>query len=281
MKIAAVQMNVQIGELERNLTTMLDRLRESRERGAELTIFPECALTGYCMESLAEALPWAQPIPGPVTDRFAAALQELGGYAVFGMLEPSPQGVFNAAALVGAEGVIGSYRKIHLPYLGIDQFATFGDRAFAVHQAGELRIGLGICYDSAFPESIRTMTLQGADLIALPTNFPTGAEQMTRHAINTRALENNIYFAAVNRVGSERGFEFIGESIIAGPSGNTLAQAEGTEETILYAEIDPEKARNKRIVRVPGKHAIDRLADRRPEMYRLLVEPHALERPGR
>ena len=60
---------------------------------------------------------------------------------------------------------------------------------------------------------------------------------MTRHAINTRAMENHIYYAAVNRVGTERGFRFIGESLIAGPNGETLAQATGSEETILYAEL--------------------------------------------
>lgn len=280
-KIAVVQMDVKLGETDRNLEVMLDRLRTARQAGAELTIFPECALTGYCFANLAEAAPVAQSIPGPATQRVQDVLSKVGGFAVFGLLETAPQGVFNAAVLIGPGRMIGSYRKIHLPCLGVDQFATYGDRPFAVHAAGDLRVGLGICYDSAFPESIRVMTLQGADLIALPTNFPTGAEGMVGHAIRTRAMENNIYFAACNRVGEERGFRFIGQSQIADPAGNWLARSEGTAEEILYAEIDPALARNKRIVRVPGKHAIDRLADRRPEMYGLLTEPHHLARPGR
>lgn len=94
-------------------------------------------------------------------------------------------------------------------------------------------------------------------------------------------MENNIYFAACNRVGEERGFRFIGRSLIADPTGRVLSQASGENPEILYAEIDPAKARNKRIVRVPGKHAIDRMADRRPEFYGKLVEPHDLPRPGR
>lgn len=281
MKIAAVQMNVRIGDVPHNLSTMLASLRESREAGAALTIFPECALTGYCFDSLDEARPHAEAIPGPATEAFTETLRDVGGFAVFGTIEPSLHGVYNAAVLVGPEGVIGSYRKIHLPFLGVDQFACYGDRPFEVHQAGDLRVGLAICYDSAFPESARTMTLLGADLVALPTNFPTGAENMTRYAINTRAMENNIYFAAVNRVGMERGFQFIGRSLIADPAGNTLARSEGTDPEILYAEVDPRQSRNKRVTRVPGKHAIDRLADRRPEMYGLLVEPHTLPRPGR
>ena len=94
-------------------------------------------------------------------------------------------------------------------------------------------------------------------------------------------MENAVYFMAVNRVGFERGFRFIGQSSVCDPSGETLAQASKDQEEILYAEIDPAKARNKRIVRVSDKHQIDRLADRRPEMYGMLTEPHNLKRPGR
>jgi predicted amidohydrolase len=281
MKIAGVQMDVTIGEVDQNVQRMIDRLRETRAAGAELTIFPECAATGYCFDSLDEARPYAESIPGPITERMAAACAELGGFAVFGMLEVEGESVFNAAVLVGAEGVLGSYRKVHLPFLGVDMFASYGDRPFAVQSAGDVRVGMSICYDSAFPESSRVMTIQGADLIALPTNWPPGAECVAEHVIATRAMENAVYFAAVNRVGTERGFEFIGRSRICAPNGETLAVSTGADEEILYAEIDPEQARNKRVVRVPGKHAIDRLADRRPEMYGLLVEPHNMKPPGR
>jgi predicted amidohydrolase len=93
-------------------------------------------------------------------------------------------------------------------------------------------------------------------------------------------MENAVYFISVNRVGTERGFRFIGMSKIADPSGETLAEASGTGEEILYAEIDPAKARRKHFIRVPGKHEIDRLADRRPEMYGVLVQPHSLKSPN-
>lgn len=281
MKVAAVQFDVKIGEIEHNRTRIIDFIKETRTHGAELTIFPECALTGYCFESVVEALPFTEPAPGPSTDFIVKTLKEVEGFAVFGMLTPSDDGVFNTAVLAGPDGVIAAYRKIHLPGLGIDQYATYGDCPFEVHDLGEIKVGLAICYDSAFPESSRIMALQGADLIALPTNFPTGAENMTKYAINTRAMENKIYFAAVNRVGTERGFRFIGETTIADPDGNTLGKGSGTDEEILYFEVDPRKSREKRIVRVPGKHAIDRMADRRPEMYTKLVEPHSLPRPGR
>jgi predicted amidohydrolase len=189
--------------------------------------------------------------------------------------------IFNAAVLVGPAGVVGSYRKVHLPYLGIDMFTSYGDRPFAVHAAGDLNVGMNICYDAAFPEAARSLALLGADLIALPTNWPPGAECTAASVINARALENAVYYIAVNRVGTERGFDFIGRSKIVDTNGQTLVETRGLGEEILYAEIDTARSRRKHIIRVPGKHEIDRLADRRPEMYGLLTEPHNLKSPGR
>lgn len=280
MKIAAVQMDVKLGEVARNLSAIETRFREAIGNGAELVVFPECALTGYCFETLDEALPYAQSIPGPATQQLSAVCAEASACAIFGMLELDGDQVYNAAVLIGPDGVIGSYRKTHLPFLGVDQHVSPGNEPFAVHTAGNLRVGMNICYDSAFPEASRCLTLLGADLIALPTNWPPGAECVAGHVLNTRAMENAVYFAAANRVGEERGFRFIGLSRICAPDGSTLATSEDDLETILYAEIDPERSRNKRVEREVGRHAIDRLADRRPDLYGSLTQQHALERPG-
>lgn len=280
-RIAGVQMDIQLGEVDKNLSRMCEKLTEASRGGAHLTVFPECAVPGYCFSSLEEALPYAQTVPGPATDRMVQKCAELKCFALFGMLERDGNRVFNAAVLVGPEGVVGSYRKIHLPFLGIDMFSTPGDRPFAVQSAGPVRVGMNICYDAAFPETARCLSLLGADLIALPTNWPPGAECTADCVINARAMENGVYFIAVNRVGTERGFSFIGRSKIVDPVGKTLAEAQTLGEEILYADIDPEWARNKHVIRVPGKHEIDRLADRRPEMYGPIVEPHQLKRPGR
>lgn len=280
MKIAGVQMDVQLKEVSRNVEKMISSLRQTAAQGAALTIFPECAATGYCFESLEEARPFAEPIPGPITQHLSAACAETGTFAVFGLLECEDDAVYNAAVLIGPQGVVGSYRKVHLPFLGVDQFVSYGNRPFAVHNAGEVKIGMNICYDGAFPEAARCLTILGADLIALPTNWPAGAQCMAEHTINTRAMENGVYFAAVNRVGTERGFRFIGRSRICNPAGKTVAVGSPEGEEILWAEIDPQQARHKRVSREPGKDALDRLADRRPDMYGLLVQPHHLPRPG-
>lgn len=281
MRIAAVQMDVTLADVAGNLDRMIAKIREARSAGAELTIFPECALTGYCFTNIEEARPYAETIPGPSVNRMIGVCEELGGYVVFGMLERHGDRIFNALALVGPEGLIASYRKIHLPYLGVDMHTDFGDRPFAIHEINGVRIGMNICYDGGFPEPARCLALMGADLIVLPTNWPPGAEAAAEYAINTRAMENTVYYAAADRIGVERGVSFIGKSKICDPLGKTIAFADHTDEAILYADIDVARSRNKHLIRKAGVNEVNRIADRHPEMYGKLVEPHSLKRPGR
>jgi predicted amidohydrolase len=291
--IAVAQIDITFADRARNLERMMEVLRETAAKGATLTVFPEAALTGYCFDSLEEAREHAEPIPGPSlspfaprkgdpsrsegrhllsTERMASVCRELGVFVIYGLLESDGERLFNACVLVGPDGVVGSYRKIHLPYLGVDRFTTPGDRPFAVHEAAGMRIGMHICYDGGFPESARVLALLGADLVVLPTNWPPGAECMAGCAVNTRAMENNIYYAACDRVGDERGFHFIGLSKVCDPSGRVLAEAPHDREEILYAQIDVARARQKRIIRVPNLHEIDRMRDRRPEFYGEIIK---------
>jgi predicted amidohydrolase len=272
-KIAGVQMDCRLGDASLNLAAVRTALRRAAGQGARLVVFPECALTGYAYESRDEAVPLAEAVPGPATEALAADCRELNVWAVVGMLERAGDDLFNACALVGPDGVAASYRKIHLPFLGVDRFTTPGDRPFAVYDLGGLRVGMNICYDGSFPESARTLMLLGADLVVLPTNWPPGAVSTVRYLIQARALENHVFYAAVNRVGEERGFRFIGQSRAVGCDGDLLACA-GDGPEILYAEIDPAVARAKHLVKIPGKYELDRLRDRRPEMYGVLCEPH-------
>ena len=272
-KIAAVQMDCAFADKARNLEAIRTKLREAAGNGARLVLFPECALPGYCYESKDEALPHADPVPGPSIQAIAADCAKLNVYCVVGLLELAGNHLFNACTLIGPSGVVANYRKIHLPFLGVDRFTTRGDQAFAVHDIGGLKVGMNICYDGSFPEAARCLMLQGADLIVLPTNWPTGAIGTARTLIPARAMENHVYYAACNRVGTERGFRFIGMSRILGPSGDFLAVSENDEATILYADIDPDKARNKHLVHMAGKYELHRTRDRRPSLYGPLVKP--------
>jgi predicted amidohydrolase len=267
-------MDVVFADSEANLRRMAEYVEQTSRAGAKLVVFPECALSGYCFEDLQEAMQFAEPIPGPGTQRIADVCRSFDCFVVFGMLEADADRCFNACVLVGPNGVIGSYRKIHLPFLGVDRFTTLGNRGFDVFEVGPARIGMHICYDGAFPEAARVMALKGADLVVLPTNWPPGAECTAAYVTNTRALENHVYFMAVNRVGLERGFRFIGGSKICDPTGATITEAAHERPEILYADLDLEKPRNKHLIRVADKHEIWRFADRRPEMYAAIIEPN-------
>jgi predicted amidohydrolase len=274
-RIAGVQMDCRLGDTQRNLDEVLLRLREAAEVGARLVLFPECALSGYGFGSKEEAWKFAETIPGPATDQLTRLCGELKIWAAFGMLEKEEAAgrLFNACALVGPSGEIFSYRKLHLPFLGVDRFVTPGDRPLAVHDLGGLRVGMNICYDGSFPEASRVLALLGADLILLPTNWPTKALCTAQYLAAARALENRVYYMAVNRVGDEGGFHFIGQSRIHDCTGDLLGLLDHDAPGLLAADIDPARARQKRIVHVPGEYEIDRVNDRRPEMYALLSQP--------
>jgi predicted amidohydrolase len=274
-KIAAVQTDLRLGDNGANLALIRDRLRAAARAGANLIVFPECALTGYCFDSKDEAWPHAETIPGPSTEILARDCLDLGVWAVVGLLEarPADGALFNSAALIGPGEVRARYRKVHLPYLGVDRFTTPGDEPFAVHDLGGLRVGLTICYDGSFPEAARCLMLLGADLVVLPTNWPTGAMKTARYLVPARALENHVYYAAVNRVGEERGFRFIGRSSIMSCAGDPLAASDDEQPTILYADIEPAKARDKHLVFRPGQYELHRTADRRPELYGPITKP--------
>ncbi len=273
-RIAAVQMEPKLGQVEANHEQIQRRLAEAAGAGAHLVVFPECALSGYGFSSREEGLKHAVSTDSaPVRDVLDACRRHRC-YCVFGMLERDGARLFNACLLAGPDGLVGGYRKVHLPFLGIDMFADPGDRPFAVHDAGGLKIGMHICYDGAFPEPARVLTLLGADLLVLPTNWPTLSECAAEHMIPTRAMENTVYVMAVNRVGEESGFRFIGASSIVDPSGRRLAYASPVTEEILLADIDPSLARRKHLVRVPGRHEINRIADRRPRFYQQIVAPN-------
>ena len=270
MHVAVAQTEPKLGEKERNLDVCLARLKEAAAAGAELLVLPECAVPGYMFDSLEEAMPFAEEIPGPSTDALAAACRRHEIHVVCGLLERDGDQLCNTAVLVGPDGLIGSYRKTHLPFLGVDRFTTPGDE-LSVYDTPLGRIGVEICYDLRFPEATRTLALRGADIVAHPTNFPMAAKIQTELITVARAAENRIYLLTANRVGKERWGEFCGWSQIVDPYGKRLAEAGETEEVLLVADVDIEKARDKDYV-IPGEYELYLFGDRRPELYGALVE---------
>ena len=273
VRVAAVQMDPQLGEVAANLASIRSRIEKAAAEGAKIVVFPECALTGYGFNTRAEAMPFAEPIPGPSTTALIEGCQAHNLFVVVGMLERAGDRLFNVAVLLGPAGVVGVYRKIHLPFLGVDRFTDPGDRPFAIFEAAGVRLGLCICYDGSFPETGRVLTLLGADVLVIATNWPIQSASTADHLPACRAIENVVYVMAVDRVGTERGCLFAGRSSIVDPDGTIVAKAGPTEPAILYAEVDPAVSRRKRLIRVPGVYELDRIGDRRPEFYAVITAP--------
>ncbi len=271
--IACAQIDIELGQSKTNRDKIISLMRAAAERDAQLVMFPECALTGYAFDSLTEAIPFAEKIDGPSSQALAEVCRETGVYVVAGFIEADGEKFYNAAMLVGPDGVVGSYRKVHLPFIGIDRFLAPGDRPFQVFDLPFGKVGLNICYDISFPEAARVLKLMGAELIALITNWPPAARRAPEFVVNTRALENHLFFAATDRVGTERGWQFIGRSKIVDCNGDTLAEASADGEDLLVVAVDLQEANNNHIVNVAGAYEVDRLVDRRPEMYELVGRP--------
>jgi predicted amidohydrolase len=270
--VAGVQMDCKLADPAANLRAMEERIAVAAERGAKLVVFPECILAGYGYESRAEVMRAAETLPGPATESITKVCAKFGVHVVFGLFEAAGSKLFNACALVGPSGYVASYRKMHLPCLGADRFTDPGDRPFAVHDIGGLKIGMNICFDGSFPESSRILTLLGADLVVLPTNWATNAMTMASLVSAARAWENHIYYLAVNRVGVESGFTYIGKSSAADYLGKVVHWAPENEEAIFTFDVDPVAARQKRVVTCAGTYEIDRVNWRRPDLYGPLLE---------
>lgn len=267
VSVAGIQMDIKRGDPAGNLAKVSEHIRERSKEGVFLTVFPEAVVSGYCFDSLEEILPFAETVPGPSVDAVEKICKELKVATVLSLLERENDLVFNSSVLIGPNGIVGKYRKVHLPFLGADRFTAMGDKPFQVHEVEGIRVGMMICYDGTLPESCRIQALQGADLVVLPTNWGVGAERVPKYVINTRALENHLYFLAVNRVGEENGSTFIGHSTFCDPKGDTIDSLVSREEGVIRGEVDVSQARNKKIVRIPGKVELDYVEDRQPKFY--------------
>jgi len=267
VRLAAIQMEPRLGKTEHNLAATVEAMDRAAKLGASLVVFPECSLTGYCFSNAAEAREYAVATEGPVPERLAEACAVNGQTVVVGYIERTGTGLANAAAVVSGGGVLEVYRKTHLPHLGVDRWVEAGCGPLRPIAVGDLKLGVLICYDGSFPEASRTLALRGADLIVLPTNWPAEAVVKADWLPNTRAYENVVYYAAVNRIGTERSFEFHGKSRICAPTGDTLVQGPTDAPALMVADVILETARTKKILRRGEDYWVDRIGQRREDLY--------------
>lgn len=274
-RFAAVQFEAIPFDPETNLKRVEAKIGEAASLGAQVVVFPECALTGYVLTA-DEANAVAEPIPGPRVERLSGVCHQEGTLAAVGTIEVDEYGhLFNAAVLLGPSGVLARYRKTHLPFLGVDRFLAAGDSLPGPFATEAGRLGMLICYDLRFPEPIRVLALNGAQVVMLLTAWPSKATLYPEFINRARAGENHVYVVAANRVGEERGVRYLGRSIITGPGGEVLAEGSVDREEILVADVDLARSDRKEIVFAPGEYELNLFADRRPELYTALSQSGA------
>lgn len=281
LRVASLQLEPVAGEAEGNIANSLSKAGEAIEAGAQLLVLPELTNSGYVLESRREAFSLAEEVPsGPASRAWAKLCADAGVYLVAGIAEREGGRLYNSAAAFSPKGHIGTFRKVHL-WNRENLYFEPGNYGFPVWHTPIGRISAAICYDIWFPETYRLCALQGADIICVPTNWvpipgqAPGERAMANILAMANAHSNSVFIAAADRVGTERGQEFLGQSLIVSYTGWPVAgPASPDKEEILYADVDLGDARRKR----NWSEFNQPLRDRRTDVYDEMLGSAA--RPG-
>ena len=266
MRVGVFQFAPVFGAIETNLKRVEEALSQVE---ADLFVLPELFNSGYQFASQEEVAQLSEEIPGGLTtERLSRLAADRKMVIVAGMPEydPAQDKYYNAAVVVGPNGYMGKYRKIHL-YYKENLWFSLGDSGFlVVEMASGVRIGVMICFDWFFPESARSLALQGAQIICHPTNLVL---PYCQQAMLTRSLENAVISITANRVGKEQRdkdneeLAFTGQSQVVDVQGRVLLRLSETEERVAVVEVDPASALEKNLN--VYNHLFN---NRRPEHYR-------------
>jgi predicted amidohydrolase len=260
--MALAQIRSSPGEVAANVRKMLQYTRDAAERGCDAVVFPEMSDTGYHMPSITRT---ASTWDGAAYTEIAAAAVEFKIGVFAGLSERVGGDIYNTIAVIGNDGkLIAKYRKTHL-MTGVPicehNFLRPGNEV-TLCTLGGFKIGLMTCYDIRFPELARRLCLQGAEVLVVPAAWPMYRLGHWETINACRAIENQVYVAAVNRVGTDEGLGFCGASRLLDPYGTILASASSIDETLIVGEISRE-----RILEVRARLKV--YEDRREELYRL------------
>lgn len=264
-RIVCQQLAPHVASLEFNRRLTLTAIEAAVRERADIIVLPELATSGYMFESAQEAASVAIDATDPLLGEWAAAAGEGDAVVVGGFCERGHDGhVYNSAVVLDGSGVLGIYRKVHLWDREKLWFSP-GDDPPRVFDTPAGRIGVLVCYDLEFPEMVRTLALAGAELIAVPTNWPLSDRPEGERApevINAMAAAriNRVFIACCDRVGTERGQEWTGGTSIIDESGWVVASH--ADVGPARAAVDLARAHDKALTRLA-----DVLADRRPELY--------------
>lgn len=255
VKTAAVQLTLTVGDVQANVAAVKGALARLAEKGCRLAVLPEMWTTGYSYKNLNEL---AQQTPA-IMEEMAELSRRYGMVIVGSVPEPHGDKVCNSAWILDQGRVAGIYRKIHLfSMMQEDRMVHPGD-SFLVADTGVGRVGVFICYDLRFPELARRLAVEGAEILAVPAEWPHPREEHWRTLLKARAIENQLYVVAANCCGIQGKLDFCGGSMIIGPKGEVLADGEGRQGEIV-ADLDFDAM-------AEWRRQIPCFADRRPEFY--------------
>lgn len=267
-RIAVAQLELRPGALEDNRSRTAAAIEEAAAAGAELVILPELASSGYRLGSREAVEAAAEDVPGPTTEvwRRAAA----GRCAVIGgVCERAGESIYNGVAIVGADGAIGRYRKLHLFDEEQLLFAP-GDAGLPVVDLPFGRVGVVVCYDLRFVETMRILSLRGADIIAVPTAWTGGFDPKPPadgvidqvRAAMVQANLNSVYVACASRVGEDDGVHYLGSTCVVDPYGRfVLEPRDAVDEAVVVIDVDIEAARRAKVRGPRIRPVIDRRTD--------------------
>ena len=267
LTIALAQMDIRTARPEANLSRARDFAAQAREAGADLLLLPELWLHGYDLERAGE---WAAPLGEEGFAQMAALAREFGLHLAGSLLERHAGGVSNTAVLYAPDGaLLGSYRKIHLFRLMQEpRYLAPGDHATLCPTLWG-PVGLAICYDLRFPELFRVMALAGAVLFLVPAQWPVRRIEAWLLLARARAVENELFVAACNRVGQDGDVVFPGRSCVVDPWGNALVEGDDSER-LLVASVDLREVRK-------ARRYLTVYEDRRPEAYQVAASGEETE----
>ncbi len=264
-KVAAIQTSSYLADARKNLSTVLKAIEEAASNGAKLIVFPECMNSGYVWKDQVHAVECADPIPGLFTSEICKVAARLKVYVAIGLSEKDGGKVYNSAALIGPDGLVGSYQKNFLFDFDPD-FFTWGTTGYPVFQTDIGKIGMFICADARIPEGARSLTLNGAEILLHITNSTTH-EQHEMH-VPTRGNESEAWIISADKFGKEEGLTYPGHTLIIAPDGKEIAHGSGDKQEIVYGEVDLDAVRRVR----SAPESI--LRGRRPDTYGILTQPY-------
>ena len=269
LRAAACQLRIDV-EARPPLEEIERRVGEAAGAGARLIVLPELALSGYVFRSRDELAGVAEPPDGRTAALVASLSAAHGCVLVAGFPEQDGDQVHNSAVIADQGEVLGIYRKAHLWDAEKELFAP-GDGAPLVVDTSAGRVGVMICYDAEFPEWVRRAARAGADVLAVPVNWPlmprpAGQDAVEIAKIRAAAAAYRVPMVVADRCGVERGVDWVGGSLVAGADGYLLAgpataSGQAAQATVV-ADIDLRIGRDKTLA--PSAHAWE---DRRPELY--------------